>query len=74
MTNPNDRAEFPLHQNNIDCWCGQNFLTKREYFAGIALNACIQRIVEAKDMQEAPRAAVAMADALITELSKEVGK
>lgn len=63
--NPNDPA-FPGPWDR-----DVHGLTKREWLAGLALNATIQRIQKAEDMVEAPRAAIAMADLLIRLLNEE---
>lgn len=71
--NPNDPAypNGPIHMMNMEG------LTKREYFAAMAMGAAMQYasgdgkyLMEAKDFAQS---AIAYADALIAELNKKTG-
>lgn len=77
MTNPNDPAfvitEIELENGTFKDLCG---LTKREYFAGLAMETAYlfardadpsNRFIDPKDLA---MSAVAYADALISELNK----
>jgi hypothetical protein len=75
MSNAN-RPAFPLateelsdrHQNGIDIEHG---LTKREYFAGMALQGLLSNPERVGSIKEATKAAIWFADALIAELEKD---
>lgn len=73
MTNPNDPA-FPNKDHMGD---GPDGLSKREWFAGVILGGLCARVTEptltinGKKMGY-DQAAIAIADSIIAELSKEV--
>ena len=68
MTNPNDPAFVGIVDNTLQYVPG---LTKREYFAGLALN-CLQAEYDTVsiDCKSVAKKAVRLADALIAELNK----
>lgn len=76
MTNGNDPAFLDkpqtiyLHPTPPDCDV-QFGLTKREYFAAMAMQATTKHFVEELDMPYMVKRCVAMADALIAELNKK---
>lgn len=73
MTNPNDPAEMPLRNTpqKVDCWCTQGYLTKKELFTVMAMQALIsKRRSEIGWMKKCAIHSVQMADALIAELNK----
>lgn len=58
-------------QSNLDDRVNSGGLTKREYFAGVAMQGlCASIAPAAEDAQSCARAAVAYADALLTTLNK----
>jgi hypothetical protein len=68
-TNAND-----LCHQNISQDMGGNFhhgLTKREYFAALAMQSCRARGSDYRTWEDLSKDAVEMADALIEELNKE---
>lgn len=63
MTNPNDPA-FPRDSQNNPC------LTKREFFAALAMQGFIARARDSETWRGVAESAIGLADALIAELSK----
>jgi len=78
MTNPNDPAFPKLPLNQGDQGISYPGLTKREYFAGLAMQGCAiwdalmhkNDVVHAGKVRDVAMGAVALADALIAELNK----
>lgn len=75
MTNPNDPAfsdDFKAegYDENRKIWPETVGLTKREYFAAMAMPALIQVAKNGTEVVLIPKAAVNMADALIAALNK----
>lgn len=77
MTNPNDPSNPCKWVGNLDGMVEMPGLTKREYFAGLAMNgisvwdAEVNEPIHTGKLEELARACVAYADALIAELNKK---
>ncbi len=65
-TLPNDQA-FPKHPNSYS----DSSLTKREYFAAMAMQGLLYTVPESFNGTEIAQLSVNMADALIEALNKE---
>lgn len=72
MENEN-RSAFPLPNDVPQDYSGSNIdgLTKREYFAGLALQGlCANQFLDYKSPKETVRKAIDLADFLLSELDK----
>lgn len=70
MTKHHERA-FPLHPGIMADWQDNAGMTKREYFAGLALQGLlVTKAIEHLSAQHVAKQAVKFADALIAELAK----
>lgn len=78
MTNPNDPAfstpSVPANVNDETVlfrgWVGQKGLTKREYFAAMAMQGILAHCEHDRSFIDVAMCAISMADALIAELNK----